>query len=99
MVITVNHNHSIQRSKEIVQQYIDSKSILHADIISSIETKWTDNRCDIKLTAKKMRIKGNISLEPLVAIVELQVPFLLSGFRTEIKKITEKELNQIFFSK
>jgi Putative polyhydroxyalkanoic acid system protein (PHA_gran_rgn) len=67
----------------------------HARVISAHKFIWTENSCDIILSAINMQFKGNLEISKEDVLVDVKVPLIFHAYQSKIKKLIGDELNKI----
>jgi len=95
MIINVKHELPQQVVVDKIKYLLESSLNEHAGLISAHDFIWTGNFCDIRVSAMKMHIKGNVEVQRDGVMVDVKVPLIFHGYQSKIKKVIEDELNKI----
>lgn len=95
MIVKVKHELPQQLAKYRINQLLETTAQKQTGLISSHDFTWSDNSCDVHLSAMNMQFRGNVEVHADDVEVELKVPLIFYGYQSKIKTVIEDELNKI----
>lgn len=89
----VAHDLSPELAKKALEKALESYKERFADY-SPKDTWTTPTHVDITFSAKGIKLKGAIDLEPKRILMDLEVPFLLRPFKSQALDLIESQIRK-----
>lgn len=67
----------------------------YKDMASDVSGEWTGDTLNFSVTTMGMTVKGNLTVEDKLAIVQAQLPFAASMFAGQIEQSIKKEVEKV----
>lgn len=95
LVVRIPHRHAQEEAVRRIRTGIEELQNRYGDRVAALETHWTENRMDGRLSAFGQSISGNIEVLPGEVVVTVTLPWLLAMLKDKILGFVQKNGDRI----
>ena len=96
MRVTVPHNTSPDRAREIVERKIHQLLAQFGDRAEDIDHHWIGDTLRFKGKARGFTVEGTVEITESAVIVDGKLPLLAKPFESRIRQTVEREAEAMF---
>ncbi len=97
--ISLNHNLTQKEALSRIKNFLPELKKQHANKISNLKEKWRENICKFSFDVKGYEISGKLIVEESSILIEGNIPFIATFFKSKIENIIRKEAKKILHRK
>lgn len=95
LTISIPHRLSEAEVKQRLAGAIADARKKHPGVLSAVQESWTGNRMDFRFTAMGQLISGDVIIEPQVAHLHVNLPWMLKMLADQIRPQIESEARKV----
>ena len=93
--IKIPHQLSREEALERVQGMLRKLQAEQKNTIRDVSEKWEGNQGEFSFSAKGFDLSGKIRVEDNFVIIDGQLPFALSFFKSQISRVIEEKAGEV----
>lgn len=95
LIVRIPHRHTQEEAARRIRSGIADLQQRYGDRVAALETHWTDNRMEGRLSAFGQSIAGIIDVQPGEVVITITLPWLLAMLKEKILGFVQKNGDKI----